>query len=112
MRKLQYELKIMEIVKNLPKMAKKMNLKYENSYMEYYNDVCPRCKKIMNTNDEFIHNIGFVGVGIFTDIGKFCPYVICRSCSADLRDQTIYIRNNESQKIQRHIEDTIILLEA
>jgi hypothetical protein len=112
MKKLQYELKVMEIIKNLPEMAKKMKLKYESSYLDYYNDVCPRCKKIMRAENEFIHSIGFVGVGVFVESRLFCPYIICQSCASDIRNETIYIRNEGSQKIQKHIEDTILILEA
>jgi hypothetical protein len=102
----------MKIIKNLKQMAKKMNLDYESSYLDYYNKVCPRCKKIMRSENEFIHSIGFVGISVFIETRLFCPYVICQSCSSDLRNETIYIRNEGSQKIQKHIEETILLLEA
>ncbi|MFT8225070.1 hypothetical protein, partial [Streptococcus agalactiae] len=94
-------------VLKFPDMASGMGLIYEDTYLKYYNHICPRCKKEMKVNRDIVQGVGMVCFGVLSTLGYFCPYVVCKRCVKDLQKETSFTQKRKAQEVEEFIGDLI-----
>ncbi|AFQ13304.1 MULTISPECIES: hypothetical protein [Bacillus] len=81
--RLFYDKKTTYMVSNLPSAAKESGMKYDDTFFNYYNDVCPGCQQKMKVVNNTVRQVGSVTAGIAFRTEYMYPYVLCKTCAKD-----------------------------
>ena len=107
MEKIHYELKVLQIVRKLPELAKSMGLNYDDTYLNFHNQICPSCQSEMKMRNGFIQNPGSVGTAMLFDVKKLYPYLICKPCTKNIEKLPESKRKDKSAEIEDYIESVV-----
>jgi hypothetical protein len=81
MEKLSYDLKIIRMVQNFEKRFSGEGLTADTRYLDFYNDICPRCGNNIKTYRGEVKGIGSVSAFVVLEQKKAVLYGLCKECS-------------------------------
>lgn len=81
MEKLSYDLKIIRMKEDLEKRFLRQGLTADTRYLDYYNDICPRCGNTIKTYRGEVKGIGSVSAFVVLEQKKAVLYGLCKECS-------------------------------
>jgi hypothetical protein len=88
-------------------IAEGLNLKYDDTYLNYHNNICPRCRKEMIVKNGNVKNIGAIGAGILQTTGYYYPYAVCKECSVDMEKSSRKHNEVKSSEIEEYVGKVI-----
>ncbi|MED1042446.1 hypothetical protein P4T62_28335 [Bacillus mycoides] len=104
---LHYDVDVRSYLLKFPSMATRMGLTYDDTYLKYYNHICPRCKNEMKVTRGIVDGAGMVGFGVLTTLGYLCSYVMCKKCARDVQKETNFTQKRKAQEVEEFIGDLI-----
>ena len=54
-----------------------------------------------------VKNVGSLGLGILTSVGKLVPYVMCKKCSKQLEREPEFIGRQKAIEVEEYIASVI-----
>lgn len=71
------------------------DLEVVTDFLDYHNNVCPRCETNLKVYNNTIKNLGGVSVFVIPTMNKAYLYSMCKSCSKKLQKQSDSFKHSE-----------------
>lgn len=99
MEKYVYELTIQRQINQVLQAPDFSQYKAITDYLDYHNNICPRCGEEMKIYNNEIKNIGAIGVSVFKKEEVFVPYGICKKCVKNLSKEADFLKRQKADKL-------------
>lgn len=103
MERLFHEKKTMDIVSRMPLIALEMNYTYDPTYLNYHNNICPRCQKEMVVKNKTVRGVGTTGMGVAPLTEYIYPYVLCKPCTNEMSKETKQQQEQTAIAIENYV---------